>query len=223
MEQVIEQTNSGDAESPMLLSEITDSDFVFDVIQSKMPSVVHFSLESEFDAQMTEVLQELYKQFSCSVKFFTMKITEQPATSAEYGIIKAPTVLLFAKGKFVAFTVGAVSIEIVKAKIESVLGKSSDELPELSKKDLKKVYHQTEGDWGSAMISGIVAGVIFAFARSNFSGAASFIVPGFALFFFIQNNNFKFSWLQRVFAIVIMFTIGLYNRELLEFLRQAMK
>ena len=80
-----------------------------------------------------------------------------------------------------------------------------------------------DGDWGSAMISGIVAGVVFAIARSNFTGAASLIVPGLALAFFIQNKNFRFSWFQKAFAIGLMFIIGMFNKELVELLKQFMK
>jgi len=203
--------------------DLTDLNFEFEVLQSDKPVMVHFTFECEYDQKIVPFIEDLIVKYTSSVKFCKVKIKEQPNTSTKYGVILAPTILIFAYGKVVAQIVGVVPKDTIKLKIDGVLGKPSENLQELSLKDLKKAYRQSNGDWGSAMISGIVAGVIFAIARSNFTGAASLIVPGFALGFFIQNKNFKFSWLQKAFAICLMILIGMFNKELVELLRQFMK
>jgi len=206
-----------------IIIDISDSNFAAEVLQFEKLVIVHFSLESEYDSRITPFLDELLLHYSESIRFCKIKMSDQPIVTAKYAVTMAPTLLIFAFGKAVAQIVGAVTKETIKLKIDSVIGKSSEELPELSLMELKKAYKQNDGEWGSAMISGIVAGVIFAIARSNFTGAAAIIVPGFALAFFIQNKNFGFSWYQKAFAIGIMFIVGMFNKELLEFLRQFMK
>jgi thioredoxin 1 len=206
-----------------IIIDISDSNFEAEVLRFEKLVIVHFSLESEHDAKITPFLDELLLEYSESIKFCKIKMSDQPIVTARYGVIRAPTLLIFAFGKTVTQIVGAVSKETIKLKIDNVIGKSSEELTELSLIDLKKAYKQNEGDWGSALISGIFAGIIFAIARSNFTGAASLIVPGFALVFFIQNENLRFSWFQKAFAIGIMFIIGMYNKELWELLREFMK
>ena len=223
MENEINSTKENITDTNLVSIDITDSNFEFEVLKSDEIVMVHFSLDSEYDLKIVPSLKELLGQYSSTIKFCKIKMTEQTIASTKYGVSLAPTLLIFAYGKVVAQIVGAVPKDTIKLKIDSVIGKSSEELPELTLKDLEKVYKQNNGDWGSAMISGIVAGVVFAIARSNFTGAASLIVPGLALAFFIQNKNFRFSWFQKAFAIGLMFIIGMFNKELVELLKQFMK
>lgn len=78
---------------------------------------------------------------------------------------------------------------------------------------------KASGEWSNAVMSGLAAGAVFAFARSQLEGAAAFMVPALAFAFFITNKNFGFSIFQKGFAIGLMFVIGMYWRELLEWFK----
>lgn len=69
--------------------------------------------------------------------------------------------------------------------------------------------------WMLSFASGIIAGVVFAIARSYIEGAGALIVPGLAYVFFIQNKNMGFSWLQKILATGWMFIVGIHWRDIL--------
>jgi len=73
--------------------------------------------------------------------------------------------------------------------------------------------------WSNAIMSGLVAGAVFAFARSKLEGAAALIVPGLAIAFFITNRSFGFSIFQKGFAFGLMFIIGMYWKEFLDWFK----
>jgi thioredoxin 1 len=220
MENELTTTNEMMSKGDKMIIEITDSNFESEVLQTDKTVIVHFSLESEHDSKMIPILDELLHQYLESVKFGKIKMTEQPVTASKYGVSMAPTLLIFVYGKVVAQIVGAVPKDTIKIKLDTVIGKPSEELPELTLNELKKAYKQYNGDWNNAVFSGLVAGIVFAIARRNFQGAGSLIIPGLAMAFFIQNKNFRFSWLQKGLAIVIMFIIGMFNQEIIELIKQ---
>lgn len=200
--------------------EITDANFEAEVLQSDLPVLVFFTLDSEYDRKMSSVLDKILPEYTTTLKAVFFKISENSDTDKKYGVSLAPTLLMFVNGKVVAQIVGAVDQEIVANKIKSVLETPAEELPELSLSDLKKAYKQSSGQWDHAFLSGIVSGVAFAIARSNLEGAIAFLVPAFAYGFFIANKNLGFSGLQKIVATGLMFIIGMYWREMLELMRQ---
>jgi len=223
MKNEIKSTNENINDTKLESILITDSNFALEVLQSDKTVIVHFSLESEYDIKIEPTLTELVIQYS-SVKLCKIKMKEQPIMPSKYGVFLAPTLLIFSFGKVVAQIVGAAPKESINLKLDAIIGKPSDELTELTLPELikayKKSYKQDDGEWNQAVFSGLVAGIIFAIVRSNFQSAASLIVPGLAIAFFIQNKNFGFSWLQKALAMVIMLLIGVFNKEIVELIRQ---
>jgi thioredoxin 1 len=203
---------------------IDDSIFESEVIQSTIPVLLHFSLESQYDLQINPILEELFSKYSGSMKFVKINISENTLTASKYAVTLAPSLLIFVQGKVVAQIVGVVSKDTISAKIDLVLQKSAEELPELSFKELKKAYKQNSGSWNNALTSGLVSGVIYAFSLSHFKGTiAILMVPGLAYAFCIQNKNFRFSWLQKIFATGLMIYLGWYWREILQFVSHYAK
>jgi len=67
------------------------------------------------------VLEELAKEMQGKIVFAKLNVDENMQTSAKYGIMSIPTMLIFRKGKLIDRFVGAMPKDILKQKIDSYL------------------------------------------------------------------------------------------------------
>ena len=221
---IIHTNNENISKSRISITEITDSNFESEVIECDKKVIVHCSSENEHDLKMIPVLDELFQQYSETVKFCKINVSEHKSTAAKYGVSMTPTLLIFANQKAVAQIIGTKAKEIISAKLDIVIKKPSEELHELNLDELKKGYEPYKTNelqqWLEATISGLVSGVVFAIARNFLEGGIGFIVAAFAYMIFIQNKNMRFSWFQKIFAVGLMLIIGMYWKEIFELLRK---
>jgi hypothetical protein len=79
----------------------------------------------------------------------------------------------------------------------------------------------SEDRWVNAIFSGIISGVVMGISRSNLEGIIWLLPAGFTYAFCIVNGNFRFNAVQKFVATGIMLIIGMYWKEILEYLRVA--
>lgn len=202
------------------IKTVFETNFNETVLENSIPTVVHFSLDSEFDAQMQPLLESLARSLTSKATFATVNISENTNLCEKYGISLAPTLLFVVTGKVVGYIIGIQTAEDLKLKVSTMLEKPADDHKEIDPGEIKKASKaaQPSGEWSNALTSGLVAGLVFLFSRTKLEGAATLIVPGLAMAFFITNSNFRFSFAQKAFAIVLMLVIGTYGSDIMKFL-----
>lgn len=71
------------------------------------------------------------------------------------------------------------------------------------------------GDWSLVPMSGLIAGVVFGIAFAKL-GAPSLLIGAVVWIICVQNRNFRYSSPQKAVATVIMLSIALFGRHILE-------
>ena len=104
------------------ISQISDSSFEQDVLQSDTPVFVDYWAEWCGPCKMVApVLEEIAKEYSGRLKVCKLNIDENEATPPKYGIRGIPTLMLFKNGNVEATKVGALSKSQLAAFIDSNL------------------------------------------------------------------------------------------------------
>ena len=104
------------------ISQISDSTFEQDVLQSDTPVLVDYWAEWCGPCKMVApVLEEIAKEYSGRLKVCKLNIDENEATPPKYGIRGIPTLMLFKNGNVEATKVGALSKSQLAAFIDSNL------------------------------------------------------------------------------------------------------
>jgi len=76
---------------------------------------------------------------------------------------------------------------------------------------------QTKGeDWGMVFVSGVVSGVAMAVSRAHLSGLMWLLRTGLVYALTITTGPFRFNWIQKLVGTAMMFFIGMYWVEILE-------
>lgn len=104
------------------ISQVSDSSFEQDVLQSDTPVLVDYWAEWCGPCKMVApVLEEIAKEYSGRLKICKLNIDENEATPPKYGIRGIPTLMLFKNGNVEATKVGALSKSQLAAFIDSNL------------------------------------------------------------------------------------------------------
>ncbi|CEO16845.1 Thioredoxin-1 [Rickettsia monacensis] len=83
-----------------MASNVTDSFFKKEVLESDLPVLVDFWAEWCGPCKMlTPIIDEISKELKGKVKVLKMNIDENPNTPSEYGIRSIPTIMLFKNGE----------------------------------------------------------------------------------------------------------------------------
>ena len=99
----------------------TDQNFETEVLKSDQPVVVDFWAPWCGPCRIVSpVIEELAEEYKGKVKVGKMNVDENH-TSAHYGIMSIPSVLLFKNGKPVKTMIGAQSKENYKKSVDEVL------------------------------------------------------------------------------------------------------
>ena len=102
------------------ISNVTDSSFEEDVLQSDIPALVDYWAEWCGPCKMiAPVLEEIAREYDGRIKICKLNIDENEATPPKYGIRGIPTLMLFKGGNVEATKVGAISKSQLAAFIDS--------------------------------------------------------------------------------------------------------
>ena len=191
-----------------------------EIITRETPTVVHFSLEGELDATMSSTLDGLAQLYKDRINFMELTLPHNTDVGEAYGVLMAPTLLIFKDNKVVAQLIGVVPPEVVSEAIESALSKPSHDLPDLGRDDLVRAYKRQMGSWGDTFLSGLVSGVVLGLAITKLEQPFMKVLIVFSTYtFLILNNNCRFSIFQKATATILMVLIGYFWTDILEFLQ----
>ena len=104
------------------VSEVSDSNFESDVLQSNKPVLVDFWAEWCAPCRMlTPTVEMLAEKYAASVRVVKMNIDENPLVLQRYGVRGLPTLILFKNGREEERAVGVVSKEAISRMIDKSL------------------------------------------------------------------------------------------------------
>jgi len=101
------------------VSEVTDSTFEKDVLQSSQPVLVDFWAEWCAPCRMlTPTVEAIAEKYASRARVVKLNVDDNPSTSQRYGIKGIPTLILFNGGKEEERVVGATSKESIARILE---------------------------------------------------------------------------------------------------------
>ncbi|MFH0831531.1 MAG: thioredoxin [archaeon] len=103
------------------IKEISSADFDPFIKENKVAFVDFFAEWCMPCVMMVPVVEELARSFSGKVAFAKMNIDENHDTASGLKVMSIPTFMIFKKGEPVQRFTGAMSVDMLKEKIESCL------------------------------------------------------------------------------------------------------
>jgi len=102
------------------LTELNESSFESEVLESSLPVLVDFYAPWCGPCKMlAPILAQLALEFQGRVKIAKLNVDEAPGLAARYKVTGVPTLILFSDGKEKSQMVGLASTKALKALLES--------------------------------------------------------------------------------------------------------
>lgn len=106
----------------MAASQVTDSTFKQEVLESESPVLVDFWAPWCGPCRMVApVVEEISEQYDGQVKVVKVNTDENPSVASQYGIRSIPTLMIFKGGQRVDMVVGAVPKTTLANTLEKYL------------------------------------------------------------------------------------------------------
>ncbi len=103
-----------------IVIELNDSNFDDEVVKSDLPVLVDFWAEWCGPCKMiAPSVEKISEEYSDKLKVGKLDVDSNPNISSTFGIRSIPTLLIFKNGSPVDQIVGAVSKEVISAKVDS--------------------------------------------------------------------------------------------------------
>jgi thioredoxin 1 len=108
------------------VSEVSDSTFEKDVLQSDKPVLVDFWAEWCAPCRMlAPTVEAVAEKYATSARVVKLNVDDNPSVSQRYGIKGIPTLILFRRGKEEERVVGATSKDAISKLIDKHVGGSA--------------------------------------------------------------------------------------------------
>ena len=110
----------GSVEGMKELTELNESSFQSEVLESNLPVLVDFYAPWCGPCKMlAPILAQLALEFQGRVKIAKLNVDEAPGVAARYNVTGVPTLILFSDGKEKSQMVGLASTKALKTLLES--------------------------------------------------------------------------------------------------------
>ncbi|MFP3974919.1 MAG: thioredoxin [Chloroflexota bacterium] len=102
--------------------EVTDSTFQQEVLQSSVPVVVDFWAPWCGPCRtIAPITEKLANEYQGSIKFCKINVDENRQTAERFQVMSIPLLIFFKDGEAVDQSVGAVSEDALRSKLESMI------------------------------------------------------------------------------------------------------